>query len=188
MKRKDKIESQIILPRQRIIYGVILSIAIIWCSGILIAPLWAGASDFRGSISAFLYAFYSKNCHQLDDRSLHLWGHKLGVCSRCTLIYFGFLGSTILYPLVRKLNNIELPALWILLIGTSLVIIDAGLDIFDIASNTFISRELTGGILGAILPFYIIPGSIRLFEEFFTTDNILRRAKRGSNPIEENKK
>ena len=168
MKDKLNIESPNILPRQRIIYGVILSIALVWCAGILIAPLWAGATDFRGNVSAFIYLLFSKNCHQLDDRSLHLCGNKLGVCSRCTFIYFSFLGATILYPFIRKLNNIQLPALWILLLGTSLVIIDAGMDIFDLAQNTFMSREITGGILGAILPFYLIPGTIRLFEEFFT--------------------
>lgn len=168
MRDKLNIEPTTILPRQRIIYGIILTIALVWCAGILIAPLWADATDFRGDVSAFIYLLFSKNCHQLDDRSLHLWGHKLGVCSRCTLIYFSFLAATLLYPFTRKLSNFQLPALWILLAGTSLVLLDAGMDIFDIAQNSFMSREITGGILGAILPFYLIPGTIRLFEEFFT--------------------
>ena len=187
MKEKPNKEIATILPRQRIVYSVILSIALVWCAGILIAPLWADTTDFRGSVSAFLYTFFSKNCHQLDDRSLHLWGHKLGVCSRCTMVYFGFLATTLLYPFIRKLNNFELPALWILLAGTSLVLIDAGLDIFDVVSNTFMSREITGGILGLILPFYLIPGSIRLLEEFFTPSDSLRGAKQGSNPVVKDK-
>lgn len=147
-------------------FGIILFIAVIWCAGILIAPLWAGLNDFRGSISAFLYTFYSKNCHQEDARSFHILGNQLGVCSRCTVIYFGFLLSTLLFPFFKRLNNSDLPAIWILLVGAGLVGIDAILDMLDIVKNTFISREITGSVLGLLLPFYIIPGSIRLLDEF----------------------
>lgn len=100
-------------------------------------------------------------------------GAKLGVCSRCTSVYFGFLLTTIIFPFVRKLNNTELPALWILLAGAAFVGLDAILDIFDVYKNTFISREITGAILGLILPFFIIPGSIRLVEEFFTPTKVV---------------
>jgi uncharacterized membrane protein len=110
---------------------------------------------------------FSKACHQLDDRSLHAFGHKLGVCARCTTIYFGFLAGTIAYPFFRKLNNSDLPPLWILFAGAGLVALDAGLDTFDIVKNTFLTREITGGILGIILSFYLVPGTIKLFDEFF---------------------
>jgi len=53
------------------------------------------------------------------------------------------------------------------MIGTGLVVLDAGLDTFDLMKNTFLSREITGAILGFILPFFIIPGTIRVFHEFF---------------------
>lgn len=139
----------------------------------MLAPLWHAETDVRGGASEFLYTFYSSSCHQSADRSLSLFGDKLGVCSRCTTVYFGFLLSTIIYPFVRKLNNTELPALWILFAGSGLVAVDAGLEIFDVVKNTFISREITGGILGLILPFYIIPGSIRLFEEFFAPPKVI---------------
>ncbi len=112
---------------------------------------------------------FSKACHQLDDRSLHAFGHKLGVCSRCTLIYFGFLAGTIIYPFVRKLNYNDLPPLWILLAGAALVAVDAGLDTFDIIKNTFITREITGGILGIVLSFFLVPGTIKIFDEFFAS-------------------
>lgn len=152
---------------QKIIYSVILILSLLWSAGILIAPLWSSAAGIRGSISVLLYKLYATSCHQLDSRSFHLNGAELGVCSRCTSIYFGFLLGVIIYPLVRKLNNIDLPSILYLLIGTSLVIIDAGLDILDILKNTFLTREITGAIIGTILPFYIIPGTIRVFHEFF---------------------
>jgi uncharacterized membrane protein len=152
---------------------LILLIAVLWCAAILIAPLWAGNQGIAGSISGFIYAAFSKACHQQDDRSLHAFGHKLGVCARCTLIYFGFLLGTIVYPFVRKLNS-DLPPVWILLAGAALVALDAGLDTFDIIRNTFLSREITGGILGIILSFYLVPGTVKLFDEFFESRKIIK--------------
>jgi len=152
---------------QKIIYAVILAVSLIWCGGILIAPLWHQALGMRGGISELYYKLYATSCHQLDSRSFHLGESKLGVCSRCTSIYFAFLLGIIVYPFIRKLNNIDLPAIIFLLLGTALVIIDASLDILDVIKNTFITREITGAILGFILPFYIIPGTIRIFYEFY---------------------
>jgi uncharacterized membrane protein len=162
-----------IRPYQRTIYGIILAIAILWCMGILIAPLWAGETDIRGGVSNFLYTFYSNSCHQMDERSFHMLGNKLGVCSRCTMIYFGFLLSSILYPFVRKLNNPDLPPLWLLLGGAGLVAVDVGLNLLGWHSSNFATREITGSIIGLILPFFIIPGTIRLFYEFFTQSEIV---------------
>jgi len=82
------------------------------------------------------------------------------------------LGS-IIYPFVRKLNS-DLPPIWILLAGAALVALDAGLDTFDILQNTFLSREITGGILGIILSFYLVPGTIKLFDEFFESRKIIK--------------
>ncbi|MGA2668695.1 MAG: DUF2085 domain-containing protein [Ignavibacteria bacterium] len=162
-----------IKPYYRVIYATILIIAFLWCAGIIAAPLWKNETDVRGGVSQFLYTFYSKSCHQLDDRSLHIAGNKLGTCARCTTIYFGFLLTTILYPLVKNLGNLYLPPIGFLLFGALLVALDAGLDTFDILKNTFTSREITGAIIGLLLPFYIIPGTIRLFHEFFTPPKIV---------------
>ncbi len=162
----------------RVIYFSILSLVIVWCAGILIAPVWADEPGIRGGVSEFFYKFFSSACHQLDDRSLHIEGHKLGVCSRCTLIYFGFLTGIILYPFFRKLRNIEMPSIFFLLAGVALMGIDVSLDLLDIIKNTFITREITGGILGLILPFYIIPGTIRLFDEFFTPPAIIPKKQK----------
>ena len=158
---------------QKIIYSIIISAAVIWCGGFLLSPMWAGEPGIRGSISDFLYAFYSSSCHQIEDRSFAIWGSKLGVCSRCTLIYFGFLVSSAVYPFLRKLNNLNMPPVWLLFAGAGLVALDAGLDIFDVVKNTFITREATGAVIGLILPFYIIPGCIRVFDEFFAPPKII---------------
>ena len=137
------------------------------------APVWEGETDFRGDVSEFLYTFYSKSCHQVDERSFHLESGKFGVCSRCTMVYFGFLLASIVYPFVRRLNNLDLPPIWILLAVAGLVVLDAGLDIFGIWKNSFVSREITGALIGLILPFYIVPGTIRVLHEFFTPSKII---------------
>ena len=69
---------------------------------------------------------------------------------------------------MRKLSNFSLPPLWILLGAGTLVALDGGLDLLGMWNNTLVTREITGGILGFTLPFFIIPGTIRLFNELRT--------------------
>jgi hypothetical protein len=78
-------------------------------------------------------------------------------------------------PFTRGLKNSDLPAIWILLTGAALVGIDAGLDTFDLIKNTYVTREITGAILGIILPFYLIPGFIRIFDDFFESRLITKK-------------
>src|SRR4030095_1510216 len=158
---------------QKVIYFIILAISFLWCLAILIAPIWHNSPGIKGTISEYSYSFFSKSCHQLVDRSFHLGENKFGVCSRCTSIYFAFLLSVILYPFIRKLNNLDLPSLLFLFIGAGFVALDAGLDIFEVYKNTFITREISGAILGLVLPFYIIPGTIRVFYEYFLPPTVI---------------
>ena len=158
---------------QKVIYTSILVFCMLWCAAIIIAPLWHNETGFRGDASEYIYTFFSKSCHQIEGRSLNIAGEKLGVCSRCTSIYFSFLLGVIIYPFIRKLNNIDLPSLVFLAIGAVLVALDAGLDLFDIFKNTYITREISGAVLGVVLPFYIIPGTIRVFYEFFIPPKVI---------------
>jgi hypothetical protein len=42
-----------------------------------------------------VYAVGSAICHQLPERSMHLWRAQMPVCARCTGIYFGaVIGAT----------------------------------------------------------------------------------------------
>jgi len=152
---------------QKVIYTLILVFSLLWCSAILLAPLWHNTPGISGDVSEALYTFFETSCHQQDSRSFHIGEEKFGVCSRCTSIYFGFLLAVIVYPFIRKLSNLDLPPIIYLLIAATLMIIDAGLDTFNILKNTFVSREITGVVMGFVLPLYIIPGTIRLFHEFF---------------------
>ena len=53
------------------------------------------------------------------------------------------------------------------------MLLDVALDLLDIQKNSFVTREVTGGIIGVILPFFIIPGIIRVFYEFFLPPNVI---------------
>jgi hypothetical protein len=81
----------------------------------------------------------------------------------------------VIYPFIRKLNNFDLPSLFFLAVGAGLIALDAGLDLFEVIQSSFITREITGAILGIILPFYIIPGTIRIFYEFYSPQKITTR-------------
>lgn len=150
------------------IYLIIFGFSLLWLLLIFLAPLfqlWGGVFE---RISSFIYLFFSKVCHQNSNRSFHLFEHKLGVCSRCLWIYAGFFVGTIVYPFKYKLNNVNTPSIWFLMIPMMLLISDVIFDSFGIFMNTFFSRSLTGFFLGAALPLFIIPGFVKFFFEVYS--------------------
>ena len=150
-----------ILRRQAFrVWGVTLAIAAVWVGAITLAPIamengWVG-------LSAPLYRFYSFICHQLPERSIFLDGHPLAVCSRCFGVYFGVLLGVVVYPLWRRIEEIEpLPRIWLLL-SVVPISIDWGLGITGIWDNTHLSRFITGLILGLACATYIIPALVEI--------------------------
>ena len=69
-------------------------------------------------LARFVYLFFKPICHQIDSRSFHIYGVKLAVCSRCSLIYSGvligvvILGSVYGENLLRRSNFILMIALF----------------------------------------------------------------------------
>ncbi|MBL8006769.1 MAG: DUF2085 domain-containing protein [Ignavibacteria bacterium] len=149
----------------RKIYFAILLLSLLWNLLIFTAPLLAGNEGLPSAISDFLYVFFSKVCHQEDSRSFHFFGNKLGVCSRCVWMYAGFFTGTALYPLKYRINNTESPSTIYLYAASALVLADVIGDLTGIIGNTFLSRSVTGFIIGAVLPFFLIPGFIKFFYE-----------------------
>ena len=146
----------------------IFTMSLIWLAVIFLVPVLMDYGGVPEKISSYIYLFFSKVCHQQDERSFHLLDHKLGVCSRCTLIYAGFFLGTALYPLKYSLSNSNTPALWILITAVIILFADVALDSAGISANTFSSRSVTGFIIGFVLPLYLIPGFVKFFSEVFT--------------------
>lgn len=151
----------------RKIYIIILSVSAVWTLFIFLIPIIDGFGGFWSKIADFGYVFYSTTCHQLDERSFRIFGGKVAVCSRCSSAYAAFLLSVTVYPYIKGLGNKNLPSLFLLAGALILLGGDVLLDLTGVLSNTFLTRTVTGGIIGFILPFYLIPGTINFFNEIF---------------------
>lgn len=125
-----------------------------------LAPL-AAASGHAG-IAAVIYRGFATICHQLPERSFFIDDHKLAVCSRCTGLYAGFLITLLIYPLVRSLRTITMPARKWLFLAAAPLLIDFSLTFFGIWENTHTSRLLTGLLLGSVSVFYVMPAIMEL--------------------------
>jgi uncharacterized membrane protein len=143
------------------IYSLLLLISLAWLGAIIAAPYLLAENHLTSS--SILYQFFSSICHQIPDRSFHYWGYPLGVCSRCTGIYGGFLAGLLLYPLLRSVRNGRFPARWWLIAATIPMVLDFAVDYTKILGNTFSSRTLTGLLFGSVAAFFILPGFIAAF-------------------------
>lgn len=142
------------------VWAITLAVVLLWISAIAAAPIFRSAGIEY--VSAPLYEFFSYICHQIPDRSLHIAGHQMGVCSRCFGVYFGLLAGVAVYPLWRPVDEIQpIPRVWLFLSVIPMAI-DWSLTIFGIWENTHITRFVTGVILGAACSTFIIPALVEL--------------------------
>src|SRR5215213_4160402 len=96
------------------VWAIVAFMALIPAGLIVAAPLLQARG--HASLALLIYDIFGKFCHQISERSLHLEGEKLAVCSRCTGLYFGFALSVLFYPLARSLRRTDTPRLlWLLL-------------------------------------------------------------------------
>lgn len=136
-------------------------VVFVWVSVILLAP-FAKANNFE-NFSASVYKFFSYICHQMPERSFHVADHPFAVCSRCFGVYFGLFFGFLIYPFLRKIDDIEpLARVWLFLAMIPIAI-DWSLGAFDIWENTHLSRFTTGLILGAACAVYIVPALVEIF-------------------------
>ncbi|HZH39220.1 MAG TPA: DUF2085 domain-containing protein, partial [Bacillales bacterium] len=115
---------------------------VIWLLLVFLAPVFYVSGGSLTKFSSLTYLFFSNVCHQIDDRSFHIFHHKLGVCSRCFSIYIGFLIGAVVYGFRKSLNSIYQPNLIPLFIVSGLMTVDVLMDFSEIFKNTFISRTI----------------------------------------------
>ena len=143
------------MKTQARLYYLLIVLVSIWCIGIIAAPILKHAGWTQSADT--LYSFFSHACHQDDARSFHIEGEKIGVCIRCSAVYFGFLLGLIALPLTRLLKFKNLPARGIFFLAIFPMLIDVGFNFSGIHTSTPITRIITGGLFGISIVWLIIP-------------------------------
>ena len=146
------------------VWFVSAAIVVVWLAAIIAAPIFSSSNVT--SVSSPIYSFFGYICHQISDRSIHIAGHQMAVCSRCLGVYAGLFTGILLYPLWRRVDDIEpLPRLWLFLALVPITV-DWSLTMFGIWENTHFSRFVTGMILGATCGTYIVPAVVDIVRNF----------------------
>lgn len=148
-----------------VVYLIILFFALLNFLAIILTPIMINSSGFFSDLAVFLYALYSKSCHQIKERTFFIFGAYLPVCVRCFSIYTGFLLGCFSFPFIRKFNFFNFPKLWIFFIAVVMIIIDVGFHLVGLLENSFITRVITGGFIGFVSAFFIIPAFVNAFYE-----------------------
>jgi uncharacterized membrane protein len=154
------------LTRARLTYLSILFGALLWCAAILLAPVFSARGGTLAQVASLIYQFFQPLCHQIDSRSFHLFGAPFAVCIRCSAIYFAFLAGTLLYPLCRSVDRPVFPERWVLLAAAFPILLDVATGALGLHDITSVSRTMSGVVLGAVLPFYIVPAAIEAVSGF----------------------
>jgi uncharacterized membrane protein len=97
--------------RARRLHIAFVSAAAAWAALIVLAPFLASrahASAAGAAVTLAVYAIGSAVCHQLPERSFHLWVAQMPVCARCTGIYVGAAIAAVLVPGALALHRSRL--------------------------------------------------------------------------------
>lgn len=139
----------------RTVYVFSLSTVALWCSLILLAPV-SRLLGFSLEVSSAFYSLFSYVCHQFPERSVFLEAEPLGVCARCTAIYFSFFASMIAFPVLKGFQR-WIPPRWILVISLAPMAVDVIFSLAGIHASSMETRVLTGILAGSVFPFFVLP-------------------------------
>ncbi len=134
------------MDSKRTSYLILIVLAIAWCSLLFIPPLVAALEAPSTQLSQLAYRFFSRICHQYPSRSLHVFGHPLAVCARCSAIYFGFLGGFFVASF-RSGSEPKRITAWLTFVLLPMFI-DVVLDGIGIHASNMFTRISTGLIFG----------------------------------------
>jgi len=142
----------------RLTYLVIALGAGAWCALLVLPPLLAHLS--LGGAAELIASLFRPICHQLEERSVMLFGYPMAVCSRCSAIYVAFFAGTLLYPVIRKVESPVMPPRWVLVVALVPVVLDVLAGILGVHAVTLTTRLWSGALFGLVAPFVIIPAAI----------------------------
>jgi uncharacterized membrane protein len=147
-----------------ILRRVFITGAIMWAALIPLAPLAASQpapARFWYPLALVLYAAGSVVCHQLPERSFHLWSAQAPVCARCTGIYLGaavLAACAIVWPRTARPNDDvrRTRALLAIAVLPTLVTLAYEWTTGDTPSNAW--RAFAGAPLGSAVAFVVMSG------------------------------
>jgi uncharacterized membrane protein len=140
-----------------IAYGAALAGTLLWCGLLAAAPFFAHTGGAWTEWGETIYAGFHRICHQIDGRSLHLWGHPFAACARCSAIYIAFLAGMLVYPFFRPLRTPQTTSRRTLMLALAPMAVDVALAVAGVHDSTTISRLITGAFFGFLLPFVVLP-------------------------------
>jgi uncharacterized membrane protein len=146
------------------IYLLITFLVILWCAGIIAAPLLMHAG-YDGSAD-IVYAVFSRICHQNEMHSFHVDGEKMGVCMRCSAIYFGFLAGLLIMPFSGALKRMRTPNSKLILAVMIPMLVDVLLNAAGLHRSTTLTRVATGLFFGGVMPWCIVPLLVEACSQF----------------------
>jgi len=168
------------MHKAHLVYVFILAATVLWCGLLIAAPLLTLGGDGAHFWSDALYDGFHRACHQLDSRSLHLFGAPLPVCMRCSAIYFAFFLGMLLYPLVRDLRRPHTPSRRLLILALLPMLVDVASGITGLADVTAASRLVTGAVFGFLIPFVVLPVVLGAVHEWHTQSTHVIHQPKGS--------
>lgn len=144
----------------RLAYMLILALSGLWLAFIAAPPVLFKSQYVISAL--IIHKSFSAICHQMPERSFHLFGFPLAVCARCTGIYLGAFIGVVCYPFIRNLSCFSFPSRRWLILALIPISIDFIGGVSGLLVNTHLSRALTGLMAGSVASFYLIPGLIEI--------------------------
>ncbi len=110
-----------------------------------------------------IYFFYRLTCHQLENRSFFVFGHKMCLCQRCMAIYGGVFLLGLAYPLLQgRLRPLRWR--WMFVLWAPMAI-DGFTQLFGWRESTWELRLITGGLFALSCVWVGFPHLERAFGE-----------------------
>ena len=163
-----------------IAYGAALAGTLLWCTMLVAAPFFTHTGGIWTGWGETIYAGFHRICHQIEGRSLHIWGYPFAACARCSAIYFAFLAGTLVYPFIRPLRTPQTTSRRTLLLALLPMGVDVALAVAGVHDSTTISRLITGAFFGLLLPFVVLPVYLGAVLEHFSHSPTLPHHMKGT--------
>jgi len=153
------------MTRSKKWYAIALTGLSVWIAGFVSVPLIAPSLP---SLADFIYGIFGRTCHQMPERSFFLNDLPMGVCARCTGIYFS--GWFVLFIFLVK-RKIRLFPLSLYLSLSVPLILDFCLEKMNFYQDLVIIRIITGILFGIAL--------FHMFAISLLVDNAYQMQKKG---------